>query len=59
MDGGTVMGNSTNNEWNRLMYMEDVVAPRHTAKCVLVYDINATTECELYLSEFFVNIRKF
>ena len=57
MDGGTVMGNSTNNEWNRLMYMEDVVAPKNTAKCVLLYDINATTECELYLSEFFVSIR--
>ena len=57
MDAGTIMNNSTNNEWNRLMYMEDVVAPKNTAKCKLVYTINPTVECELYLSEFFISIR--
>ena len=53
MDPGSIANYSTNNEWNRLFYMEQVVAPKGTVKCKTTYTINPVEECTLYLSEFY------
>ena len=53
MDAGVIANNSTNNEWNRPFYMEQVVAPKGAVKCKTTYTINPVEECTLYLSEFY------
>ena len=53
MDAGVIANNSTNNEWNRPFYMEQVVAPKGSVKCKTTYTINPVEECTLYLSEFY------
>lgn len=53
MDAGSIAIHSTNNEWNRPFYMEQVVAPKGSVKCKTTYIINPVEECTLYLSEFY------
>ena len=55
-DYGSIAASSTNNEWNRPWLSEFVIAPAKAVKFVVVYTINPTVECNLYLGGFYTTI---
>ena len=53
LDIGTTSATSTNNEWNRLKQMEQIIVPANAVKYKCTYTINPSNECTFYLTEFY------
>ena len=56
MDPAATTSESENNKWCRLKFMEQVIAPAKATSFKIVYTINPTEACNLYLSEFYTLI---